>query len=366
MKTSSILKFLLAAVWLASAVSLAAQTKPEPANPSPTLSAADRAWLDVQMLATPLPPPANPPPQNPGPDDRSAQRRQRGERFRAAADRAKAFQQNHPDHPKAAEARQLEAKSLLNAAMAGDNSQEAHASALVTEIRHDSRLPAKLRLETVALADIVRVRPLARERERFLAAHEESARSLIAEFPGEAGGYESLLRQAQSHPEDAEAVRIARDVLKMPAPASVKDATQVFLDRHALVGQSLGDIAVAAVGKTNAIAEAKGQGVVIYTWSTKSPGSVAQARNLSKLAPAGAVLVGINLDQNMEAARAFAVKESLPGVQIYDARGLDSPLAQALKLDAAPHVYVADRQGVIREISAERGDLTRKFGAAGR
>jgi hypothetical protein len=65
------------------------------------------------------------------------------------------------------------------------------------------------------------------------------------------------------------------------------------------VGQSLGDIAEAAMGKTNAIAEAKGQGVILYTWSAKNPGSVAQARNLSKFAPVGAVLVGINLDQDV-------------------------------------------------------------------
>lgn len=319
------------------------------------------------MLATPLPPPSNGavPPQASTPEDRAQLRRQTGERFRAAAERAKAFREQYPDSVQAAEAKQIEAKSLLNAALAGDNSQEARASSLVAEIRRDERLPAKVRMQTAALANIVSIRPMARERVKYLAAHEQAARDLIAEFPAEAGAYEGLLRLAENHPEDAEAVRIAGDVVRMAPMTKVKADARVVLDRHALVGQSLRGIVEQAIGQNSAMDATVGRGVILYTWSVLSPGSVAMAKNLAKSAPATVRLVGINLDQDVAGAQGMASDQALPGDQLYDARGLEGPLAQALKLRRAGEVYVADSRGVIRSVSAQRGDLTGKLGYAG-
>lgn len=358
------LRFLVIGL-MAAAVS-GAQERSVSSNPPVDVSVVDRAWLDLKALATPEPPvAAGRQIQAPSADERNARRRQMSGRFQNAATRAKEFQEAFPDDPRAREARQLEAKSLLAAAMAGDNSKEGYASTLVSEVRSDARLSAKLRLEVVALAEIVRLRQFAPDRKKFLSAHEESARSLIMEFPQESGGYESLLRQAESHPDDAEAVRIARDLEKMPAPQSIKSSAQFFLDRQALVGRSLVEIADAALGKANPLSVAEGQGMIIYTWTVQSPGSIVQAKNLLKLA-GGSSLVGINLDQDTAAAKVSADENSLPGLQIYDARGRAAPLVQALKLTSAFHVYVVDRQGLIQQVSAERGDLMGKLASAKR
>lgn len=366
MKRSPVLPVLIALI-LCPGSPLVGQTRAtgeKSDNPPPQMGAADRTWVELQARLTPPAPGGKATAGDAA--TRALARREQAARFLQAADEARAFVEKNPGHAKTPEARRLEAKNLLQAAMAGDNSREGEAATVLQTVRGDATLPAKARLEVVALADIVRLRPLARDRVKFLAAHEKSAHGLIAEFPGEPAAYEGLLRLAESHPEDAEAIRIAGDILKMPAPDGVKTAARQLLDRQALVGKSLPALADAALGKSNLISAAEGKGTILYTWASWSPGSIAAAKNLAKNASAGVRLVGINLDQDTAAAQALAKSEGLAGEQLYDGRGLESPLAQALKLGRVGEVYVASRQGELRSVSAQRGDLTAKLGAADR
>lgn len=330
--------------------------------PPPAPNPADQKWAELQVLLAPPAPGDSAQPQTQ--EAAALARRQRLDRFLRAADEAKAFQENHPDHPMAKEARRLEARSLLWAAMTGDVSREARARNLVEEVRRDQDLPAKSRLELISLAEIVRLRPLAKERVKFLAAHEQSARGLIAEFPTEARGYEALLRLAESHPDDAESLRIAREIGTIPAPEDVKFAARTLVDRQALVGQSLPDIARAALGADNIISSTHGRGIILYTWATGSSGSISAAKNMAKSTAAGARLIGVNLDHDVASAQARALSEGLSGDQLYDERGLEGPLAQALKLTRPGEVYVASPRGELSSVSATRGDLTTKLGGA--
>jgi hypothetical protein len=150
----------------------------------------------------------------------------------------------------------------------------------------------------------------------------------------------------------------------MQAPSSVKDLVQVYLDRQGLVGQSLPKIAGAALGSGNLISAAKGKPIILYSWASWNPGSIAYAKSMNKAALTGAILIGVNLDSDSVSARALVQKESLPGGQIYDERGLDGPLAGALKLTTAVHVFLTNARGEIRTVSAQRGDLTAMFVSA--
>lgn len=353
----------VAAATLTSSV-LFAQSNPPGGGASNGAATGDDQWNEITTLLTPLQPswPAG----SPTAAEQEGFLRQQAGRFMLAADKAGSFASANPAHAKAGEARGAEAKALLQAAMAGNSTRAERASGLVSSLRRDDRLTAKARLELVALADIVRLRPLGRDRDRFMAAHEEALRNLIAEFPGEAGGYERLLRLAENHYDDAAAVRIARDVAQMTAPAGIREAAGVILDRHALAGQSLRTIALAALGESNPISAAQNRGIILYTWSSAAPGSFAISKDLARMAPTGALLVGVNVDADTTAAVAVAQAEKLPGEQLYDARGFESSLAQALKLRRVGEVYVADRSGIIRSVSGRRGDLTAKLGWAGR
>lgn len=325
-------------------------------------TAADRAWQELSALATP-------PPRGSGTAKNRADSGVPGSqlktRFHAAAAAARSFQDNYPDDERSAEARQIEARIVLLEAIGGDPAKVDHATALAARVRSDVRLPAKLRLETIALADIVRLHALAGNRSAFLAGHEQAARALIAEFPHEAGGYEVLLRCALNHPDDADVVRIASELESMPAPAAVRAAARTLRERHALVGQSLQEIAGRLLGASNPIAAAEGRGIVLYSWSSDSPVSMAAARNLVRLAPPTAKLIGISGDTDVAAARASASGAALPGEQILDAHGFDSPFAQALKLTRAGEAYIVSSDGQIRSVSARHGNLSAKFRAAG-
>lgn len=352
--------------WLAFAMQVQAQVGAPPLE-----NAADPKWTELQTSLAALAPGKLPAPQNREAAEQG--RRQLAAGFLRTAGMARAFSEGNPMDPRAGEARLIEARSLLQAAMAGDSpstaadpSREARVRALVDEVRRDRTMPVKTRYDLVALSEVVRLRPLLRNRVEFLKAREQSAHGLIAEFPGEAGGYEVLLQLAENHPDDAEGERVAREIGEMPAPESVKVRARCLVERQALVGRSLLEIARVALGEDNAIVSARGQGIILYTWATTSPGSISAAKFLTGRGPvAGVRLIGLNLDRDVEAARAAARNAGLPGEQICDPRGLEGPLAQALKLNRPGEVYVASPQGELRSVSASRGDLTAKLGSAG-
>lgn len=296
------------------------------------------------------------------PDQASPARKNlRVDKFLQAADGARALRAAHPDSAESFEAEVFEAKCLLNIALAADKSQETRAAKLIGEIRGDSRIPARARFEVVALSEVVRLQSVSADREQFLAASELSARNLIGEFPQETGGYEALFRLAENQPDDAKGAGIAREIMRMPAPALIKDQVQVYLDRRALIGQSLPEIADGILGAGNPISASKGKSILLYTWASWNPGSVAFARNLIKLAPKEVALVGVNFDLDAALARNLAQKETLPGAQLYADGGLDSSLARALKVTTAMEAYVADAHGNLREVAAQRGDFTARI-----
>jgi hypothetical protein len=281
--------------------------------------------------------------------------------FKKTADEAKAFRQKYPKHLKAAEAKKLEATSVLNSVLAGDNSEESRAMALVADVRRDTSLPASARIQVVELAEVVRLLPVMGDSEKLMAGRLESARRLIEEFPQESGGYEALLRVAENQPNRAKSTALAQELITLPAVAPLKAAAQAILDRYGLIGRSLTPIATTVLGEVNAIGAAHGRPVLLYTWAMWSPGSVIDAKNLVQTVPAGVALIGINLDQDVARARLHAQQESLPGEQIYDERGFESPLARALKVTASLPAYVTNANGEILEIASESGDVAAKL-----
>lgn len=331
------------------------------ANPPTPIASVDEEWQELQLRKNP---PRRETVQGASSDAVLKIREQVATHYRRIADEAKAFADRHPADPRAAEARCLEALSLLQAAMSGDDSGQARAMALIDEVRKDVRVPKKERARAAALSDIVRLRPQIGNWKLFVAGHEASARNLIAEFPDEAVGFEALLRVAENHPEDAQAAALAREIVAMPAPAGVKTAAEELVSRHALVGQSLLAIAVATLGNDHALTGMKGRPIVLYTWSAERPGSVTRAKQLATFVPRETWLVGVNLDRDTEQARVLATKEGLPGEQIYDARGSDGPLATALKLRKPGQIYVTDSRGEIREVAAQQGNISAKLSPA--
>lgn len=246
---------------------------------------------------------------------------------------------------------ETEATSLLNAVLLGDYSKEPRALALVAALRSNSQIPPKRRIEAIVRAELVRQRPLMADAAKLAAAREQSARDLIAEFPGEIEGYELFLRVVENEPDPAKATKLAQELLALAAPKAVREAAAMLMDRNDLIGKSLAPIVRKAIGSENPVVAAEGKRVILYTWASWSPGSYASAIRISENIEKKTILIGLNVDHDTTAARAIVDREGLPGLQMFDERGLDSPLVRALRLSSTLVVIETDADGVIKNIN---------------
>lgn len=278
--------------------------------------------------------------------------------YAALAEEARSFQAKYPTAIEASGAKVIEAKSLLKLAFLGDNSRSARADLLVTDIEKNTSLPASVRYEVIALSEHILLRQSAKSPAEARAAHETSARYLIREFPGEVGGYLTLLSAADASSDRSKVLAVTQEIENSSAPFAAKGAARVTANRYGLVGKSLADVANTALGRDNFFEAARKRKTVLYTWASWSPNSIAFAKNaLSKL-PKSVLVIGYNLDRDIDAAKKIASVENLPGEQYYDSNGTASWLALLLSLNAAPIVYVTDDGGVITDVAAQRKDLS--------
>jgi hypothetical protein len=281
--------------------------------------------------------------------------------FLATAVKAMSFREKHPRHEKVSEARLLEAKSRLRAALLGDESQQARIQSLVGQVKGDTSLAGKDRFEVVAMAEHLLIREVAGNREEAAIARENSARYLIKEFPDEAGGYTALLAVAEATGDRASIRNAAKEVIHGAAPFAARARAQVLLDRDDLIGKSLADVANTALGRDNFFEQCRGRRVLLYTWSSEVPQSIAYAVKVVAGTPEDWLVIGFNLDRDVADAQALAGEMALPGQQYFNDSGIGSWLALLLKLNHAPLVYVTDEQGIIRDVGAQRGVLAERL-----
>ena len=284
-------------------------------------------------------------------------RKQLAARLLEAAEGAKAYRQQYPGNlSRAAEAHRLEIEARLNAVLAGDASSAESTLALAEKYASDASVGARDRIEVTKLMGFVRNSTLTDPTGLGL-ARQQSARRLIAAFPNDPAGYQALLNEAQNAANDAIMASLAQEVMTSAAPEAIKHSAKVLLDRQALVGQSLTGIALRALGAGNVITAGEGRVIVLYTWSTWSPGSIERAKSLMVLSPEQPLLIGISLDHDVEKARAAARENKRPGEMIYDGLGRDSLLAQALHVGVAMPIYLAGKNGNIYSVGAERRNI---------
>jgi hypothetical protein len=279
------------------------------------------------------------------------------------ADSFKTFREKNPKHPRAKEAKVSEALLLLQARSVGDTSQESRRKQRVDEIRRDSTIAKHDRLHVAALADHLEVAAIPNLTwPQRAAAYEKAIRKLMVEFPNEPECYEGLLRLATDGT-DERAVSIANELVRAPVSVAVKSDAQLLLERFALIGRPLVDVAFSALGERTTFAAPKGTAVAVYTWVSSDPSSLAVAQLLAAKAPSGTKFVGINLDGGTPGVRGVAASTKLPGNQIY-LEGPTAPLARALKVATAGLIYLADTTGAIRSVSAHH-DIAAAFTALG-
>ncbi len=275
------------------------------------------------------------------------------------ANELRAFYTQYPTHPYVGEAKRREILALSRAALAGVIDHDQRRLSLLQDVRADTSLPDYRRFEAVAMSLQVGVhRSQHANRTAFLTAQENLTKTLVDEFPNVQDGYESLVAIArESQPNSG--TRIATSVADSPnASADLRAEARIVIERFALLGTPIrplfeGSEVVVLLGQSAS------KPLVIYTWTKSTPQALAAISKLRRIQP-NVSLIGVCLDYDVQGAREAASTASLPGLQYYDARGNDSPLAKALKVGRGLIIYVVDRNGVLRDVQG-RTDLNHKL-----
>lgn len=328
---------------LSGSITALAQAQTVPGLKTADLSPAETEWKNLEKAADNLNRENAGAAQQPGAKASASERAAKATRL---ADQAKDFYSKNPGHPKALEARSMEAHQLIEAVdFGGDDTVRKRMEVTVDKMRKDQTVPVQMRVVIAGAHDFSTSIRQCTKTEQVTLALEKVARGLMAEFPDQPQGYESLLTVARER-DEPQAKALARELLRSSASAFVKEGAQTLLDQFALIGRDLGGVLKQAGAK----AMQSGKPTVIYSWAGWSPNSLTLAAFLSSKNLTGINLIAVNLDQDVAAAKKIAGDRSLPGLMNFDPLGPKGPLAAALKFNGAPQVYVTDAQGVIRDV----------------
>jgi cytochrome oxidase Cu insertion factor (SCO1/SenC/PrrC family) len=252
---------------------------------------------------------------------------------------------------------------LLRAVQAGDVTVEHKADRLAREYRNDPTNPKRNRFQVASIVKQTEVKKKKlKTMDELIAAYEQNANDLMAEYGDVEEVYDLYLGVARNAaPEKAKAV--AQGILRKPAPAYIKEQAQAIIDRLDMPGKKI-DLELTAIDGTDfQLSKQEGKIVLIYFWATWGQGSMAALPEIKKAASSEVILVGVNMDQDLETAKKAIASEGLPGIHHFDARGLNGSVATQLHVWQMPGVYVFNAKGILTGFGTTR-DLANLLAAA--
>lgn len=292
---------------------------------------------------------------------RAEAKRARAAKHTEVADQAKNYYTAHPDDRRADEARRLEIIALVQSEIEGGDTVGGRLSKATADLRADGKVSPKIRAGGAAAFEYSRAVLGARDELGRRDAVEKSARGLVKEFPEESPGYEALLALSQAGDGGtAKAAQVAGEIAASQAPPEIRQRARILVARFGLVDKKLAEV----VGSAGAELLAKlptDQPVIVYSWATWGPGSIELGRMIQARRFAA---VGICLDDDIAAAERAQHAANLGGIHVYDAKGRSGTLASALKFTTAGQIYLADAQGIIRDVLGG-DDLEAKLASLG-
>jgi peroxiredoxin len=128
--------------------------------------------------------------------------------------------------------------------------------------------------------------------------------------------------------------------------------------RHFLDGQPAPDFALRSIGGPNVrLSEKLGDVVVIAFWSSRCGPCRSHLKELDALQAGlkaqGLVVYGVNVDDNVKAAREFAASVPVGFPMLLDPR---KDVARAYRVDTLPMMISIDRLGVVRSVRRDDRD----------
>ncbi len=123
-------------------------------------------------------------------------------------------------------------------------------------------------------------------------------------------------------------------------------------------------------GKPFNIADLRGKMVVVYYWGgwnkERCVGDLATLRLLLDTYAGKLALVCVNLDNTADDARSFLQRVQAPGIHLFQAGGLESPLATQYGIMFLPHLVLVDKDGkvlsrAVQQVSSLDAELKRRL-----
>jgi hypothetical protein len=286
----------------------------------------------------------------------ATQAKQRSE-FLALAEQARKFQADFPTDERGKAAYLLETRTLLKAALVGDQTQRKRAFEMAEAVKSDRSVTTDVRFDVAFLEQQVLVRSFTSTKEDYLAASAVAARQLISEYRLQNGGYQWLLVTAEDARDDEQLAQVAQEVSKLDVPFRARARAAVIKERLELVGKSLADFANTALGRDNFFEQSRARRTVLYTWSAADPDSIAWATDLEKKIPADTLMIGVCLSTNVATAKAVSHQMGLTALQYYSEGGVGSFLALRLKLSRPGLIFVTDASGTVVTVTAREDNV---------
>ena len=315
-------------------------------------AAADQAWASVSNLAKPVGLVRAVDGKAKTPDELKADIKQQGARRRLASQGAHDFYTDYPSHPKAQEARKVEAVAAIQGVESGNAAQEQAAFALGKAFRENKSYPLLDRFEVALAMDRLDLSLRIKNRKAMGRAQDWKAlgdklKTEFGDIPAVHAYYMEIARTADR----ATAIKIAAEVgqSSIASPAA-KSQARVILDREALVGKNITLTLSTTEGGSFDLAQQKNKVTVIFAWSPEDSSSLSSIKRFEKSLPSDGQIVYLAMGGSPSQVKKGKGDAILPGTHCHAPAGPQSQAANTgLKLlySPLPRIYVLNRSGLL-------------------
>lgn len=319
---------------------------------------AERAWLELQELAKPLPTPAEWQREDPGVEVRRDFDRRNAERAGEGADQARDFYTRFAADPRAALARGLEYELLGAAVRLGNTNRLARLLTVEEERLKDRDLPEPMRFQ-IRMNRVLRpfTRPSTQDKLAQLEEIEKGALGLQKEFPKRPEVIEILSLVARAYLEN-DRLEPARRLFKQivsAASGEAKDNARASLRALDRLGKPVKMRFITLQGGAVDLQALKGKVVLVDFWATWNEACRAALPELKTLYDRfhaqGFEIVGVNFDSDRTMLDACLQREKLPWPQYFDGRMWKNKIGQEFEITTLPTVWLLDKQGRLRYLN---------------